>query len=102
MALEDLFNVDEKAARITEARARQAEAETRRQTAIATRDESVQLAEMQYQQELYNMQTTQLQDRTYSAFDRYSSDHDVKHLNNFLAEAKKNPVGANLTMTISV
>jgi len=46
--------------------------------------------------ELYKGQAEGLKARTFSAFDRYQGDRNPRHLNNFLVEAKKNPLGASM------
>lgn len=37
-----------------------------------------------------------LKSQTYAAFDRFEADMDVRHLNNFITEAKKNPAGSSI------
>lgn len=50
----------------------------------------------QLKNELYKAQTQGLQAKTFDAFSKYDGDRNVRHLNNFFVEAKKNPVGAKM------
>ncbi len=51
------------------------------------------LAEARHNTRLANQQN--LKSITFSAFDKYEADGDVRHLNNMLSDVKKNPIGAN-------
>tara|TARA_R110000851_G_C13101812_1_gene568634 strand:+ start:10660 stop:12246 length:1587 start_codon:yes stop_codon:yes gene_type:complete len=51
--------------------------------------------------ELYKGQASGLQAKTFDAFDRYQGDRNVRHLNNFFAEAKQNPIGAKMYQQIA-
>ena len=51
--------------------------------------------------ELYKGQAAGLQAKTFSAFDRYQGDRNVRHLNNFFTEAKQNPIGAKMYQEIA-
>ncbi len=55
--------------------------------------ESRQLARQANQQNLKSI--------TYSAFDKYEADGDVRHLNNMLRDVKKNPIGAKAGSNIT-
>ncbi len=46
--------------------------------------------------ELRQSQSTGMQQMTYSAFTRYDGDGSTRHLNNFLQDAKRNPMGARM------
>ena len=46
--------------------------------------------------ELYKSQASGLQMKTFDAFDRYQGDRNPRHLNNFFAEAKQNPIGSKM------
>lgn len=60
------------------------------------RESETELALAQNQAELKQTHANMLRDSTYKAFDRFSADKDVRHLNTFLKEAKQNPIGANM------
>jgi len=80
-----------------EARARKelAEAQTVQYNAEAPKRELELERDMQnMKNELHASQAKGLQARTFAAFDRYEGDGDVKHINNFVTEAKQNPIGA--------
>lgn len=51
--------------------------------------------------ELYKGQAAGLRAKTFDAFDRYQGDRNPRHLNNFFAEAKKNPIGADMYKEIA-
>ncbi len=50
----------------------------------------------QLKNQVRSMQMQTLKQDTFSAFDRYSADGDVKHLNTFLDSARKNPIGKDI------
>ena len=62
------------------------------------RDE-VEMQQLKVQSKNINQQA--LSSTTFSAFDRYNADGNVRHLNTWLADAKKNPAGENIYGTIS-
>lgn len=51
--------------------------------------------------ELYKGQSAGLQARTFSAFDKFQGDRNVRHLNNFLPDAKANPIGAKMFQNVT-
>ncbi len=56
-------------------------------------------AEMQnqlLQQQVRQGQGQQLKSQTFDAFRAYQADGDVRHLNNFYTDAKRNPIGRNM------
>lgn len=89
----------ERDARRAEALARQKEAEMglqEYQQNAPLRAAQSDLALQQAQEELRKLQAGSLQDKTFTAFSRYNADNDTRHINNFLQEAKRNPLGNRL------
>ena len=66
------------------------------QSQAPQREKENELRMQQLETQTRQANTTSLQEVTYSAFQRFQSDNDVRHLNTWIADAKKNPVGANL------
>ena len=85
----------ERDARTAEAKARQQQAEESIANA-PVRQSAADLALKQNQLELKRLNSTTLKKDTYTAFNSYETDKDVKHINNFLAEAKSNPAGKRM------
>lgn len=81
--------------------ARQAEAKLIQQRANSRIQNNVpqqaaNLEAEQLKQELKTLQANSLKRSTYEAFDRFTADGDINHINTFLADARKNPAGAKL------
>lgn len=60
------------------------------------RKEQMELELQQTRSELRKMQAANLKTATFNAFRSYEADGEVKHLNNFLTEAKKSQAGTNM------
>lgn len=65
---------------------------------LREKEAEVKLAQLEGQLRQTNMQN--LKAVTFSHFDRFEADGDVKHLNNMLRDVKKNPIGANANSDI--
>lgn len=50
----------------------------------------------QAEQGAYEAQTSLFRQQTYDAFGKYDADGDTRHLNTFLADAKRSPVGGSI------
>lgn len=89
----------ERQARMAEARQMQQVRQQQLQHQQQMQPLQVSAAEQQLQAvegQLQDMYRTQLRDNTYSQMRQYYSDGDVRHLNNLLNDARKNPAGQNL------
>jgi len=85
----------EREARRAEAKARQAKAEEFVGNKELRKSKS-DLALEQAQADLRIIQTDNLRKTTFSAFDNYEASGEVRHLKNFLTDAKSNPQGARM------
>ena len=86
----------ERDARRAEAKTKQEQAELSLQSQRDMAPIKQSAAEIQLEKQamqLRGMQGQVLKSNTFDAFRRYEGDGDIKHLNNFLVEAKKNPMG---------
>lgn len=86
-------------ARLAEAQSKQTLAEeqlTDYQGRAPLRKSQESLELEQTRQQLKSMQANGLKQGSFSAFDRYEADKDVKHLNNWLGDAKRTNIGARL------
>jgi len=61
-----------------------------------TRQKANEVELQKLKNELREAQAQGLQAKTFDAFTRYEGDRNVRHLNNFISEAKKNPLGASM------
>jgi len=86
-------DIEDNRARKAEARQRQASATLSTKVVKETADDQVSLAVAQLQNELFATQAEGLQQQTYAYIDKFESDRDFKHLNNFLTKAKTNSLG---------
>jgi len=86
----------EREARVAEAKTRQATSEFQLQQAKQNAPLNRSRAELDLERvkgELGTERKNRLKNETFSAFDSYEADSDVRHLNNFLTSAKQNPAG---------
>lgn len=98
-AAQDMSQADMRAAQLAEAKARQQQAQMELQEYSANaptrqRQRELEMQQLEANTRTINQQSTQQQ--TYDAFRRFESDKDVRHLNTWLKDVKRNPVGANL------
>jgi len=83
-------------ARLAEAKSKQTLAEEQLQEyreGASLRKSEAELAAARAQAQLRSVQAASLKQESYNAFDRYEADNDIKHLNNWLKDAKKIPMG---------
>jgi hypothetical protein len=90
---------DLRQAQLAEAKSRQQQSQMQLEEYAANAPNRQRANELEMQQleantRTINQQSTQQQ--TYDAFRRFESDKDVRHLNTWLNDVKRNPVGANL------
>jgi hypothetical protein len=86
-------------AQLAEARNRQKQSQVELEATQQTAPNAVRTSDLQLQQlevQTKSMHGQALKTATNSAFDRYTADNNPRHLNTWLADAKQNPVGANL------
>lgn len=83
---------DNEALRRSEAKRLQQQSQLQMESAPAENE----LRISQLQQQTYQTNSSLLAQQSYDAFDRFDADGDARHLNNFLAQSKNNPIGANL------
>ena len=82
--------------------ARRAEATARQQKAKEyinnepLRKSNTELAIEQSKTALKQLHSSNLQSSTFQSFDKYEGDGDIRHLKNFIADAKKNPAGQRM------
>lgn len=96
---QELSTADLRRAQIAEAKNRQQLSSMQLQEAQASaptrkREDELKLQQLEANAYSVNSQLTQAQ--TYDAFRRFNSDKDTRHLNSWLSNVKKNPIGANL------
>lgn len=96
MARQNIESYPERQAQMQEAKERQELSKLRVANAAKTNESKVDLEVQQLKNDLYTAQRQGFQARTFDTFRAYNADGNVKHLNNFLREAKANPVGKNL------
>jgi hypothetical protein len=94
--IQELKAAPERELRMKEARSRQQLSQMKLDDYMAVRPAQQDLAQQKLQNDLYLAQTEGLKQRTFDAFRSYDSDKNVKHLNNLLGSAMKNPVGRKL------
>jgi len=95
----DLSQADLKAAQLSEAKAKQQKAQLELKefnSNAPTRERTSELELQQLEAETKSLNRASLNTATISAMDRYNVDGNVKHLNTWLRDSKKNPVGANI------
>lgn len=66
------------------------------QAAAPVRESQQELQMQELKNQLRTSQANGLKNISYRAFDRYEGDKDTKHLNQFLTDAKNNPIGINM------
>lgn len=66
------------------------------QAAAPVRESQQELQMQELKNQLRTSQANGLKNISYRAFDRYEGDKDTKHLNQFLTDAKNNPIGTNM------
>lgn len=98
-ASEYMSQADMRSAQLAEAQARQQKAQMELQEYSANaptrqRQRELEMQQLEANTRTINQQSTQQQ--TYDAFRRFEADKDVRHLNTWLKDVKRNPVGANL------
>lgn len=96
---QQMATYDEREARRKSAVAQQQLAEQKLQdyqAAAPVRQSEQDLRMAQLQQQTYQANASNLQTQTFKAFELYDADSDARHLNNFLSQAKQNPVGRNI------
>lgn len=94
------FQAEQAEAPFREERLKQAKLQTQQAQANVDRvpaQKSIdELQVQQMQLQLRQNQGAVLKQQTFDAFRAYQADGSVRHLNSFYAEAKKNPIGANM------
>jgi len=95
----DLSQADLKAAQLSEAKAKQKQAQGELKEFNKNAPERERTGELELQQleaETRKLNQSSLKSMTMSAMDRFNSDGNIRHLNTWLKDAKKNPVGKNI------
>jgi len=90
---------DAREARNSRARLMQQQAEAQIASNLPKAQADVEVEQLKSQ--LSTMQAESLKKDTFNAFSRYDSDNDTSHLNTFLANAKKNPLGQGMYANIA-
>lgn len=95
----DLSQRDLRASQLAEAKARQSQAQGELEEFNANapmRERKNDLEMQQLEAQTRKINQTSLNSMTVSAMDRFNADNNTKHLNTWLKDAKKNPVGAKI------
>lgn len=100
----DMSSADLRQAQLAEAKSKQQLSQQQLQEYTANAPQRKQAGDLQMQQLEAQTRTVNQQSlgsMTISAMDRFNADGNVRHLNTWLADAKKNPIGANIYGPVS-
>jgi len=95
----DLSQADLKAAQLSEAKAKQQQAQGELKEFTENAPERERTGELELQQleaKTRKLNQSSLNSMTVNAMDRFNADGNTRHLNTWLKDAKKNPVGSNI------